>query len=124
MYAIRSYYETAVSQFQLTQSDNVLQFASIGFDTSLEETCPTHLSGATLILRTEESLSSIQAFLNFCHIYQISVLDLPTAFWHTLTIEMQRDVSLQLPVITSYSIHYTKLYDFCRTVSVQQCNFV
>ncbi len=95
--ALHTYARTAVDQFQLTPSDNVLQFASIGFDTSLEETGSAHLSGATLILRTEESLRSIQAFLNFCHSYQITVLDLPTAFWHTLTIEMQRDPSLQLP---------------------------
>jgi amino acid adenylation domain-containing protein len=95
--ALHSYTRTAIDGFQLTSSDNMLQFASIGFDTSLEEMCPTHLTGGTLILRSEESLNSIQAFINFCHAYQITVLDLPTAFWHTLTIEMQRDPALQLP---------------------------
>ncbi|MCA9944474.1 MAG: amino acid adenylation domain-containing protein, partial [Anaerolineales bacterium] len=95
--ALHAYLRTAVEQFQLTPHDNILQFASIGFDTSLEETGSALLSGATLILRTEESLNSIQAFINFCHTYQITVLDLPTAFWHTLTIELQRDSSLQLP---------------------------
>ncbi|MAT97567.1 MAG: non-ribosomal peptide synthetase [Anaerolineaceae bacterium] len=95
--AVQTYMHTAVNQFQLSPSDNILQFASIGFDTSLEEICTAHLSGSTLILRTEESLNSIQAFFNFCHTYQITVLDLPTAFWHTMTIEMQRNPALQLP---------------------------
>lgn len=95
--ALHSYVHTAVDQFQLTASDTVLQFASIGFDTSLEELCPTHLAGGTLVLRTEESLSSIQAFFAFCQAHQITVLDLPTAFWHTLTIEMRRDPGLKVP---------------------------
>lgn len=92
-----SYTHTAIKQFNLCPTDHVLQFASIGFDTSLEEMCPIHLTGGTLVLRTEESLSSIQTFFAFCHAHQITVLDLPTAFWHTLTIEMQRDPNLQLP---------------------------
>lgn len=96
-HALRSYTHTAIEQFKLCTNDKVLQFASIGFDTSLEELCPIHLVGGTLVLRTEECLSSIQAFLGFCQSHQITVLDLPTAFWHTLTIEMQRDSRLQPP---------------------------
>ena len=95
--ALHSYTHTAIDEFQLAASDNVLQFASIGFDTSLEELCPTHLAGGTLVLRTEESLSAIQTFFAFCRTHHITVLDLPTAFWHTLAIEMQRNPSLQLP---------------------------
>lgn len=95
--ALHSYSHTAIKQFQLTKNDTVLQFASIGFDTSLEELCPIHLAGGRLVLRSEESISSIHTFFAFCHTQQITVLDLPTAFWHTMTIEMQRDPNLQLP---------------------------
>ncbi len=95
--ALHSYVQTAVAHFRLTARDKVLQFASIGFDTSLEELCPAHLAGATLVLRTDDSLSSVQTFFAFCQEHQITVLDLPTAFWHTLAIEMRRDANLHLP---------------------------
>ncbi len=95
--AVLSFVHTVIQLYQLNPGDRLLQFASISFDTSLEEICISHLSGSTLVLRTEESISSVQAFFNFCRTYQMTVLDLPTAFWHTLTIEMHRAPALQLP---------------------------
>lgn len=92
-----NYTHSAIEQFALSSNDNVLQFASLGFDTSLEELCPIQLVGGTLILRTEAALNSVQAFITFCQTHALTVLDLPTAFWHTLIIEMERDRSLQLP---------------------------
>jgi amino acid adenylation domain-containing protein len=65
--------------------DRVLQFASIGFDTAIEEIFPALTRGATLVLRTEDMLTHAQAFLDACRDQRITVLDLPTAYWHLLT---------------------------------------
>ncbi len=71
-----------IDEFGLSGNDRVLQFGSISFDLSVEEIFPTWLAGATLVLRSEEAVSSLPAFFEFAEKYQLSVLDLPTAFWH------------------------------------------
>ncbi len=79
-----NYVEAAISKFEVQPADRFLQFASISFDTAAEEIFPALLSGATLVLRNEEMLDSISTFLQKCDAWQISVLDLPTAYWHEL----------------------------------------
>jgi hypothetical protein len=74
----------------------VLQFASLSFDTSLEEIFPALTTGATLILRTDAMLSSARDFLRACGEFGVTVLDLPTAYWHELTDELRTD-DLALP---------------------------
>ena len=82
------YVEHAIDSYQLTAADRVLQFASIGFDTSTEEIfCPLSC-GARLVLRTEEMLDSTTNFLERCSELGISVLTLPTAYWHQLVTAM------------------------------------
>ncbi len=70
--------------FRLCPSDRVLQFASFGFDVAIEEIIPTLISGATLILRTNEMISTASRFLADVDSAAISVLNLPTAYWHEL----------------------------------------
>ncbi len=70
-------------RFALQPEDRVLQFASTTFDASLEEIVPTLLAGATLVLRHDEAPGSLQAFLDDVEAAGITVLDLPTALWHT-----------------------------------------
>ena len=73
--------------YQLCPEDRVLQFASPSFDVSIEEIFPSWLCGCTVVLRPEDIVSSPGAFLNFVAREQISVLNLPTAFWHALMAE-------------------------------------
>jgi aspartate racemase len=79
------YTETASVEFALEPSDRVLQFASISFDSSLEEIFPCLSRGATLVLRSEAMADSFSAFLQKCHDLALTVLDLPTGYWHELT---------------------------------------
>ena len=65
--------------------DRVLQFAALTFDASVEEIFPALTSGATLVLRPVEFLGAGEAFARFLAEQRISVLDLPTAFWHEWT---------------------------------------
>ncbi|WP_277743985.1 amino acid adenylation domain-containing protein [Streptomyces sp. LX-29] len=64
--------------------DRVLQFAPPQFDASVEEIFLTLCTGATLVIRTEEMTESIPGFLAACERLRISMLDLPTAYWHEL----------------------------------------
>lgn len=70
------------SLFELQQGDRVLQFSSMSFDIIVEELYPSLISGATIVLRTEDIAASTRQFLNFVQTYHINVLNLPTAFWH------------------------------------------
>ena len=66
-----------------------LQFASISFDISVEEIFPTWLLGQPLILRTEEAIASIPAFFDFIRRENITVLNLPTAYFHEMAYALQ-----------------------------------
>ncbi|MBP5971508.1 amino acid adenylation domain-containing protein [Brasilonema sp. CT11] len=74
--------------YKFNSSDRILQFASICFDTSVEEIFPSLLIGATLVLRTEHMLDSGDEFWRCCQEWQLTVLDLPTAYWHQLVAEL------------------------------------
>jgi amino acid adenylation domain-containing protein len=73
-----------VDAFALQPSDRMLQFSSMSFDIIIEELYPTLVTGATLVLRSEIIASSINEFLTFIDRHQVTLLDLPTAFWHEL----------------------------------------
>jgi amino acid adenylation domain-containing protein len=80
----------------LGPADRVLQFASVGFDTSAEEIYPCLTSGAALVLRDDALLASAPDFLRVCGELGISILDLPTAFWHEIVARLA-DASVAAP---------------------------
>ncbi len=71
-----------VEYFGLQPGDRVLQCSSISFDIIVEELFPSLISGARVVLRTDEMISSTRNFLQFVEQEQITILNLPTAFWH------------------------------------------
>ncbi len=89
--ALANYVEAFRDEHGLGAGDRVLQFASISFDTSAEEIYPCLASGAALVLRDEAMLGSTADFLRFCEVQEISVLDLPTAFWHELVARLDAE---------------------------------
>ncbi|MEQ8997813.1 MAG: amino acid adenylation domain-containing protein [Coleofasciculus sp. B1-GNL1-01] len=91
-----NYTQAAMAEYAISSSDRILQFASISFDAAAEEIFPCLARGAMLVLRTDEMLSSIPAFLRCCDDWQLTVLDLPTAFWHQMVAELPA-LNLTLP---------------------------
>ena len=69
-------------QFELQQSDKVLQFASIAFDVVVEELFPTWSRGATVVLLENNQLISCSEFQQLIKKQQLTVFELPTAYWH------------------------------------------
>ncbi len=74
----------AAQIYGIEKNDRVLQYAPLHFDASVEEIFVTLCQGATLVIRSEAMLDSVASFLDTCARWQISVLDLPTAYWHEL----------------------------------------
>jgi len=77
--------------YGIAASDRVLQFASISFDTSAEEIYPTLTAGGTLVLRGDAMLASPAIFLDACIKERVTVIDLPTAYWHELVGTLEQD---------------------------------
>ncbi|WP_375511201.1 amino acid adenylation domain-containing protein [uncultured Nostoc sp.] len=93
--ALSRFTQTALSEYEITPSDRVLQFASINFDVAVEEIYPCLCIGATLVLRTDEMLADLRTFFQACRDLQLTVLDLPTAYWHQLVANLAfTDVAL------------------------------
>lgn len=72
----------AARYYTLNPQDRVLQFASLSFDIALEEMFPAWISGATVVFRPEDLLITGKPFLDWIAARRITVLDLPTAYWH------------------------------------------
>lgn len=77
-------------RYELSERDRVLQFCSLSFDVSVEEIAPTLLVGATVVLRSAELSSSMAALIDSTAKDRLSVLNLPSAIWHTLVVHLER----------------------------------
>ncbi|WP_442937947.1 amino acid adenylation domain-containing protein [Nostoc sp.] len=71
----------AAKAYQLQPEDRILQFASISFDVAAEELFPSWLSGSTVVIRPNRILAFAN-FLPFLEQEKLTVLNLPTAYWH------------------------------------------
>ncbi|WYL93613.1 MAG: amino acid adenylation domain-containing protein [Gloeotrichia echinulata IR180] len=95
-HSLVNFTQTAFAEYQLKPKDRVLQFASISFDAAAEEIYPCLSCGGTLVLRTQEMLQSVSAFIQQSQDWELTVWDLPTAYWHLLVHELASG-NLSLP---------------------------
>lgn len=100
--------------FSLTPEDRVLQFASLAWDTCLEEILPALIAGATVVFDDAAHSGSLPRFVRMLAERRVTVLDLPTAFWHELVLflhEEQRALpgSVRLVVIGGERVDPTRL---------------
>ncbi|MCA9919265.1 MAG: amino acid adenylation domain-containing protein, partial [Anaerolineales bacterium] len=94
--ALVHFTQAAIHLYGFTKSDRTLQFATINFDAAVEEIFPTLVQGATLCLRAAEMMDTMAHFVGYLNTYAITILDLPTAFWHQL-VNCMADDNLTLP---------------------------
>ncbi|MCZ6672258.1 MAG: amino acid adenylation domain-containing protein, partial [Verrucomicrobia bacterium] len=90
-HSLVNYILSANRYYRVTSEDRILQFSSLSFDASAEEIYCALVSGATLVLRSEEMLSSPGQFVKCCEDWSISLLPLPTAYWHSWVAEMNTE---------------------------------
>ncbi|MEG4026654.1 amino acid adenylation domain-containing protein, partial [Microcoleus sp. S13C4] len=92
-----NYTTVASAEYEIDECDRILQFSSISFDVSAEEIYTSLTSGATLVLRTDTMLDSVEGFLQKCKNWEITVMALPTAYWHELTAFLTQETVLLPP---------------------------
>src|SRR5258708_8837032 len=54
------------------------------------------MQGGTIVGRSDEMISAARDFMHYCEVWRITILDLPTAYWHALT-DALNQVDLELP---------------------------
>ncbi|HVR97504.1 MAG TPA: amino acid adenylation domain-containing protein, partial [Thermoanaerobaculia bacterium] len=84
--ALRRFVVVVARIFALRPEDRVLQFASLNFDTSIEEILPTLACGATLVLR-EPEIWDAETLWRRARERGLTVIDFPTAYWHQIARE-------------------------------------
>ena len=75
--------------YGLRPADRALQFASIGFDVSIEEIFPTLATGGAVVLRDDDVPILGTAWLDWLEAAGPTVLNLPTAHWHEWVHDLQ-----------------------------------
>ncbi|TMP29968.1 hypothetical protein CWB99_07720 [Pseudoalteromonas rubra] len=90
-----NYVAAATERYAMSAQDTVMQFASLGFDASIEELFVTLCNGAKLVLKPADVMDSIATYWQRIEQFQISVLALPTSFWHVLCQESAPEVLKQ-----------------------------
>ncbi|MEU7693420.1 amino acid adenylation domain-containing protein [Microbispora sp. SCL1-1] len=76
-------------EYGLAPGDRVVQFASLSFDTHLEEVFPTLAAGAALVL-LPGGAATLPDLLAAPGGERVTMLDLPTAYWHHLVEEIDQ----------------------------------
>jgi amino acid adenylation domain-containing protein/non-ribosomal peptide synthase protein (TIGR01720 family) len=80
----------------LGAGDRFLQFASPGFDVLVEELFPTWLAGGAVVIPARHLLSGEDDLVSLIERERLSVIELPTAYWHEWVRELDR-VGRRLP---------------------------
>jgi amino acid adenylation domain-containing protein len=98
-----------VSAYRLGPADRVLQFASIGFDASAEEIWPCLAAGGACVL-LPDGAALLPDLLATPAGAELTVLDLPTSYWHELVRLGERVAwppGLRLVVLGGSQLHET-----------------
>ena len=69
-----------IRRYPITAEDHVLAFSSFSFDAAMEQIFPTLASGARLVVRGPD-LWPAQEFSSAVRLHQITIADIPTAYW-------------------------------------------
>lgn len=106
--ALAAFTKTAAQTYDIQAVDRVLQFAAISFDAAAEEIFPTLYAGATLVIKPRDLIQTPRDFFAYCRTLALSVIDLPTAYWHMIADEIRTldlPPSLRLVIIGGETAH-------------------
>ncbi|MFI1253619.1 amino acid adenylation domain-containing protein [Streptomyces netropsis] len=89
--AIAAAVDSLAGLLDIAPTDRVLQFASLNWDTCFEEILPALTRGASLVIDDDAYSASFPRFLRMIERRGVTVLDLPTAFWHEFVNHLTED---------------------------------
>ncbi|MBD2786637.1 AMP-binding protein, partial [Xenorhabdus sp. 3] len=106
-----------------------LQFATIAFDTSVSDIFPTLASGATLVLRPPHIRVPDMTFVDFLREQKITIMDMPTAFWHYWVQEMMAGRSgfspyLHTIIVGGEKAEHRHLLSWLSSPETQSCRWI
>ncbi|MFK3865839.1 amino acid adenylation domain-containing protein [Pseudoalteromonas rhizosphaerae] len=123
-----NYLAAASQRYAITEQDTILQFASLGFDASIEEIFVTLCNGAKLVLKPADAMDSIATFWKRVEQHQVNVLALPTSFWHVLCQEttpetlMRAEQTIRLCIIGGETAQPWYIDHWLQNTSIQLVN--
>jgi len=88
--ALAHFTRAAQKAYEIRASDRLLAFAPLSFDASVEELFVSLASGATLVVRPLAMLDSLSNFSRLAEELSLTILDLPTAFFHEWTMALEQ----------------------------------
>ncbi|MDC9604575.1 non-ribosomal peptide synthetase [Xenorhabdus griffiniae] len=109
--------------------DRILQFATMAFDTSVSDIFPTLAAGATLVLRPAHIRVPDIEFIDFLQQQKITIMDVPTAFWHQWVQEMKADRTgfspyLHTVIVGGEKAEYRHWVDWQSLPETQRCRWI
>ena len=79
-----------VDLYTLDASDRVLQMAVPAFDVAAEEIFPALAAGATIVMWSDALAPSVTDLMRFVEAHAVTVLNVPTPFWHEWVDDIDR----------------------------------
>ncbi|WP_422645754.1 amino acid adenylation domain-containing protein [Xenorhabdus budapestensis] len=109
--------------------DRVLQFVTFAFDISVSDIFPTLASGATLVLRPSYIKIPDVTFVDFLREQKITIINIPTAFWHHWVQEMIVRRSgfspyLRTIIVGGDKVEHRYLMDWLSYPETQSCRWI
>jgi amino acid adenylation domain-containing protein len=87
----------AADRYGLGPADRAAQMTSLGFDISLEEILPTWAAGGTVVFRPHSVAGYGAEFTAWLAREGVTVLNVPTAFWHAWVADLAASDTAALP---------------------------
>ncbi|WP_158841380.1 non-ribosomal peptide synthetase [Saccharothrix deserti] len=97
--ALAGFCRAVADRFALGPRDRFLQFASISFDVAAEEIWPTWLSGGAVVLLPDGPPPPGAEFTDVLGARDVTVVELPTAYWHEWSAELDRTGTVPPPCL-------------------------
>jgi len=88
--SLAAFARDVVERLGLGAGDRFLQFASPGFDVLVEELFPTWLAGGAVVIPTKHLISGEDDLVSLIERERITVIELPTAYWHEWVRDLDR----------------------------------
>jgi amino acid adenylation domain-containing protein/non-ribosomal peptide synthase protein (TIGR01720 family) len=88
--SLATFARDVVERLGLGAGDRFLQFASPGFDVLVEELFPIWLAGGAVVIPAKHLISGEDDLVALAERERITVMELPTAYWHEWVRELDR----------------------------------
>ena len=124
---LSSYLKGTVKDYRITHDDTILQFSSVAFDIFVEELFCTICRGAKLIFEDKSLLKDVDYFTQTIKEKLVSVVSLPTAFFHILCensdiLKWDYLVSLRLVIVGGEKLSANMLDNWKRNTKIKVLN--